>query len=216
VGDRNLGGPAREALGERRNERRGLVAAVDLLDDVARVRPQHAAEIRQLHPRDHGRDAVDGSRGQAAEQRVLSPLPHAANHVVALGELVQELRDLLGRILQVGVEGDHHVSVHVLEGRQESLVLSEVARELEHADAIRPRARRLLENLERAIPASVVHEDQLVGRSPAVHHGEQAREQLGQAALLVVDGDDDGDLHGRATPVPERREIDRITGRPRS
>ena len=139
---RSPSGRRAKLCAERRDERRGLVAVVDLVDDVARVGAQHAAEVRQLHPRDRDRHAVD-DRARPARRKagVLPALPHAADDVVPLGDLREQLRDLLGRVLQVGVERHDDVPRHVSEAGEDRLVLAEVVRELEDADAVRaPRA----------------------------------------------------------------------------
>jgi hypothetical protein len=99
--------------------------------------------------------------------------------------------------LQVGVEGDDRVPGHGLECGQDGLVLAEVARELEHADPVRARGGRRLQDRERPVLAAVVHEDELVGLPRRIHDGGEPGEQLRKVALLVVDGDDDGGLHRR-------------------
>ena len=204
VGDLDLGGPPREAHCQRRQKGRSLVAAVDLVDDVPGVRPKHAAEVRELHPGDRDGHPVDGERGGAPEKGVLAVLAHAAHDVVALRELRQQLRDLLGRVLQVGVERHGHVARHVAKARQDRLVLAEVAGEVERAERVRPFRRPILQDPEGAVAAAVVDHDDLVRIAAAVHHGRQAAQELRQVALLVVDRHHDGDLHRRNSASTSR------------
>ena len=202
--DPDLRGPAREALGQRRDEGRRLVAPVDLVDHLPRIGTQHAAEVGQPQPRDGDRDPVHEARGEPPEHGVLAVHPDSPDDVIPLGELGQQLGDLFGRILQVGVERDDHIARDVLEGREDRLVLAEIARQLEHPDAVGPLPRGLLQELERAVAAAVVDEDELVGMPRRVHDRGQPPQELRQVALLVVDRDDDGDPHRACPPRTSR------------
>ena len=69
--------------------------------------------------------ARDAMRRHQASSRVA---PHAADVVVALRPLREQLADLLGRILQVGVERDDALAAHALEAGDDRRVLAVVAR----------------------------------------------------------------------------------------
>ena len=69
-----------------------------------------------------------------AEQGVLPFLPDGPDHVVPFLDLGHQLGDLLRRVLQVGVEGDHDLAAASFEGGEDRHVLAEVAVELDHPD----------------------------------------------------------------------------------
>ncbi len=146
-------------------------AAIDQFDHLARVRAEHAAVVRHLDARDRDRHAIHEPRCAAAEERVLPLLPHAANDIEAFVHLGQELADLLGRILQVGVERDDHVALDHGESGEDGRVLAEVAREFHDHDAIRVPRGLGSQQVDRFVAAAVVHEDDLVGAAERVERG---------------------------------------------
>src|SRR4029450_2826325 len=80
-------------------------------------------------------------------------------------------------------------------GRDRELV-TEVARELDRAEAI-VRAARVDDQPVAAVAAPVVDEDDLGRPVEALHQRPEPRQELGQALLLVVDRDDEG-IGGRS------------------
>src|SRR5438034_11742897 len=54
--------------------------------------------------------SVHDPRGETTEQRIAAAHPPPADHVNTVGERRQEARDLLGRVLEVGVERDDDVA----------------------------------------------------------------------------------------------------------
>ena len=130
------------------------------------------------------------------KSRVLPVQPEAADVVVAGVDLRQQLRNLLGRILQVGVERDDDLAAHPLERRHDRHVLAVVGVEIDDAGDVGPRGVLGAEQFERTVGAAVVGEDDLVGLAESVEHGVEAGEERRQVRLLVVDGDDDGKENG--------------------
>ena len=119
------------------------------------------------------------------------------DHVVPLVESREQAGERLGRVLQVGVHGQHGVAGDVVERRGERGLVAEVARELDHDESRVVRGRRL-EQLLRPVTAAVVHEDHLV--RPAgnrVEHRDETTEQLGEDRFLVVDGNGETDAARR-------------------
>ena len=96
------------------------------------------------------------SRRRAAEEGVLAFLADGSDHVVPLLHLRHQFRDLLGRVLQVGVQGDDDFAAALLEGRQDRHVLAEIAVELHHL-YLRVCRRPLLQDFQERsrVPSSV-------------------------------------------------------------
>ena len=187
----DLGGIAGETVGQRRDEGVDGAAAHDRVDHGAAVGAQHAALVGHLDVRRPLPHEVDELRGPGAEERVLPVQPEAADVVVARVDLREQLRNLLGRILQVGVERDDDVAAHPLERRHDRHVLAVVGVEIDDAGDVGPRGVLGAEQFERPVGAAVVGEDDLVGPAEPVEHGVEAGEERRQVRLLVVDGDDD-------------------------
>ena len=77
------------------------------------------------------------AREVLARKTVLALGAHAADGVAALVNFREELGDFLGRILQIGVEGDDDLAARALEGRDDGHVLAVVAVEINHAHLLR-------------------------------------------------------------------------------
>ena len=75
--------------------------------------------------------------GEPAEDGVLAVLPPAPHGVVALIQLGHQAGNLLGGVLQVRVQGDHHLAPGRLKPGKDGLVLPEVAVELQGPDVLR-------------------------------------------------------------------------------
>jgi hypothetical protein len=90
----------------------------DRVDDRAVVGAQHASLVRHADVGDALAEVVHRLRGHAPPRRVLAQAPDRAHVVVALVHLREELRDLLGRVLQVGVERHDALAARVLEARR--------------------------------------------------------------------------------------------------
>ena len=78
-----------------------------------------------------------------------------------------ELGDLLGRVLEIGVEREDVFAVRRREAGEDGHVLPRVPHELDHLHDAGILRRRLLEDLERTVARAVVREDDLVRAAEA-------------------------------------------------
>ena len=171
-----------------------LAALIEGVDERAVVGAQHAALVGHADPGDALAQAVHGKRRYPAEQRVVALAPIGADVVVARADRGDEARDLLGRILQVGIERHGDAPAHVLEPREDRHVLAEIAVEEDHPGRVGTLVELRRQHLRRSIAAAVVDEDDLVALAGVVEHAIEPLEQRGQDVFLVVDRHDDGDL----------------------
>ena len=159
----NLRHPAGVEIGQGRDEAGGFVALVDAVDHLPAVGPQHAAVVPQLDPGDPGHDDVHQVGGEFAEERVPAVLPPAAHGVVALLQLGHQAGNLLRRVLQIRVQGDHHLAPGRLEAGEDGLVLAEIAVKLQGPQVLRIFVVEFGEELPGAVAGAVVHQDDLEG-----------------------------------------------------
>jgi hypothetical protein len=68
-------------------------------------------------------DRVHSARAEAAEGVVVPLAPHAADVVEAFVHLREQFRNLLGRVLQVGVERDQAFAARTLEAGEDRMLL---------------------------------------------------------------------------------------------
>ncbi len=190
----HLGRIAGEAVGKRGDEGVDRAAAHDGLDDRPLVRAQHATLVRHADVGRHRAHAVDEFRSVGAEKRVVPLQPESADIVVTGVDALQERRDVLRRVLQIGIERDDHVALHALKRRHDGHVLAVVGVEIDDAGDVG--ALRVLgaEQLDGAVVRAVVGEEDFVATPEAVEHRVQAREEGREIQLLVVNRDDDREL----------------------
>ena len=122
-------------------------------------------------------------------------MAHRVHAVGAAAPLADHLPDQLRRILQVSVDHHDDITGRVLEARRQRRLVSEVARQVNHAHA-RVLVGELIEDLGAAIGAAVVDEHELeviVGSRRAGALNERLDE-----LLRVVYGRDDTQEGGRA------------------
>lgn len=106
-----------------------LVPLADLGLEERRDAPREEAEVSRVLQDGHVRDHVDepveepGRRPLEEEACLLVVLTPGVDDLVALLELLEELRDELGRVLEIAVQGDDGVGVGVVDaGQQRGLV----------------------------------------------------------------------------------------------
>jgi hypothetical protein len=112
--------------------------------------------------------------------------------VYILREGSQQLRDLLGRLLEVVVEGDDDLVVGGADAREQRVVLPEVPHEVDAADG-RVRRNQLLDAGPAVVRASVVHEDDLECRDEGGEDVGDPRHELFERRRAAIDGHHDGD-----------------------
>ena len=182
-----------EGIRQRRNEGAHFTRLVHQFDDPPRIRAQHATLIGHF---DFGRalaNAVEQFRRRTAPPGIPAPqVADGADVIKAFAVRGQQFVNLFGWILQISVKGHRHFATHMSEARHDGAVLAEVAREQRDAGFVRALLLLLKQQSRRAILAAVVDEDHLVGRAERIERRIEAREELGQHGLFVVDGDDDG------------------------
>ena len=135
--------------------------------------------------------------GEPPEDGVLAVLPPAPHGIVALIQLGHQAGNLLGGVLQVRVQGDHHLSLGRLKPGKNGLVLPEVAVELQGPDVLRILPVQVGEKLPGAVGGAVVHEDDLIGAAHGGEGADQPLPQLPEIVFLVEHGNDHGNLRGR-------------------
>jgi hypothetical protein len=118
-------------------------------------------------------------RGPGAEQAVLALAADAADVVVALAHLGDQLVDFLGRVLQVGIERDDDLAAAMLEAGHDRHVLAGVGGEEHHARDVGPGLELLAQDRRRAVAAAVVDEDDLV----AFGRGRRAPDRAGRTSV---------------------------------
>ena len=122
------------------------------------------------------------------------------------GEGGEELRDVVGVVLEIGVHGDDDRAAGALEPGVEGRRLPGVPAESEDADP-GILGRQLAEHVARAVGGAVVHEQDLEGLAMAVENADQLPIASLDVRLLVVGGDD----HGEREAMP-RVDASAMTG----
>ena len=117
-----------------------------------------------------------------------------------IAHLCHEVADFFGRILQVGVECDHDLPARRFKTGEDGHVLAIVTVEQDDARDVGALAELFRQDGHRIVAAAIVDEDDLVACLQGVEGWIQAGEQGGQAILLVVDRNDNGQFrfHRRA------------------
>ncbi len=115
----------------------------------------------------------------------------ADDDVVALVDLREERADVGRIVLQVAVHRHEHLAARLLDAGRHGRRLAVVAAELHDAHA-RVAARDLGGELERAVPAAVVHEDHLERNAERLERAHDGGVHARHVVLFVVEGDDDG------------------------
>src|SRR5208337_2982372 len=105
--------------------------------------------------------------------------------------------DLLGGILQVGAQGDHHPAPGGLEAGEDGRVLDEVTVKPQGPEVLRIALVKFREDFPGAVSGAVVHQDDLEGPPHAGEGAHQALPQLPQVLFLIVNGNNDGNIRFR-------------------
>jgi hypothetical protein len=191
-----------ELVRERRQEAVHLAVEPRFVDDLGAVGLQRAAVVVQANP-GHTPDQPVGCAGRhAARCPVLTVLTPAADDVIALVDLLEQTRDVAGVVLQIPVHQNDHVSRGVVEACRQGGRLPEIAPELDELES-RIAGAEGGGALEGGVAAPVVDHDDLVGLARPLQHRGQSLVERRDALLLVVDGDDDGQV-ARRRPVTPR------------
>ncbi len=169
-----------------------LAVEGNVLDDLAAVGLEGGAEVVDVDAAEDRHEPVGGARRDAAEEEVVATLrAPAADDVVALFELGEEVGDLVGVVLEIAVHGEDVVALGVVEAGGEGGGLAEVAAELDDEDAA-VYGSDLFEEAIGAVAGAIVDEDQFEGFADLLHDGLEAVVECGDVLFFVVEGHDDG------------------------
>ncbi|MGC4122747.1 MAG: hypothetical protein QM765_50880 [Myxococcales bacterium] len=143
-----------------------------------------------LQPGELRVDLVEGVDGQPPRAGLGAALLGGEDDLRALPPLGEQLRDELGRVLQVAVHQHDDVALGVGQPRRHRRLQAEVARQaddLERRVGLGP----LGEQRPGLVAAAVVHGDDLELAAQLRQRGEEPVAQLGNDRLLVEERDDD-------------------------
>ena len=119
----------------------------------------------------------------------------ARHDVVGIAELLDEARDVVGIVLEVGVERDHDRIVRVGESGGQRRGLPEVPPKPHETDAAVADG-DLLQRLPRSVRRAVVDIDHLVVAPHRIERLGQTIVKRFEVVLFVEDGKDHGERHG--------------------
>src|SRR5439155_154777 len=193
--DGELGHAEAAVVGEHRDEAVQLAVELQPAHDVGAVGLQAAVHVVQPEAGDAAGDRVEDPGESPAPPRVAPVRLPARYQVETLVELRQQARDLRRVVLEVAVDRDDGVALRVGESDGERGRLAEIAAQADDLHVrlavVQPRERR-----EGAVLRAVVDEDSLPGLVGGVERSLELVVEASDAALLVVNRDDDRD-HGR-------------------
>ena len=113
-------------------------------------------------------------------------------NIKALAPGGDQIRDHLGRVLQIGVNHDHCLCpAGVIQAGRERNLLAEIAAEIEYGHTVILRLKAEHDG-QRAILRPIIHIDHFPRRPDASQRCRQPRMELGQYLLLVISRDDNG------------------------
>lgn len=197
VGDRHLPDalrvPGEQAVDEREIERVRKRAQQEFPPD----RPERADN--HVRAEDQPVEARHQRRAEVAERMVPLVFVEAVDQVQLPGlERLEQLRDLLGRVLAVVVHGHDEPAARPAEARHEGVVLPVVPHELHGHDPRRPADVELPQDLPGVVPAAVVDKDHLVGHPRPVEHRLDALQEPNEPLAGVVHGNNNGQVHANS------------------
>ena len=99
-------------FGQNRNKPVHLSVDLDAFDHLFAVGLEHAVEVVQLDSRSQPGRSVEKFAGQCFPDRIVAPFFPAAHQIVAFfGDHSVEFRNLVRRVLQVGVHRDYDIAL---------------------------------------------------------------------------------------------------------
>jgi len=208
IGDGNLADAGSIPGGEGRDEAVHLAVEGNVLDDFTAVRLKGRAEVVDIDATECRHEQISGARWDAAQEKVVSTLcAPAADYVVALFQLCQEVGNLLGVVLEVTVHRQDEVSLSVIEACGKGGGLTEVAPELYDEDTT-VYCSNLLEEPVGSIAGAVVDKYQLEGVTDLLHYSLEAVIEGGYVLFFVMEGYDDRIFRHFAMILPRRYKLD--------
>jgi hypothetical protein len=191
IGDGDLADAGSIPGGERGDEAVHLAVERNVLDDFTAVRLEGRTEVVDIDATERRHEQVRGAGGDAAQEEVVSTLcAPAADNVVSLFQLCEEVGDFLRVVLEVTVHRQDEVSLSVIESGCKSGSLAEVAPEFYDEDTT-VYCSDLLEEPVGSVTRAVVDKYQLEGVTDLLHHGLEAVIESGYVLFFVMEGYDD-------------------------
>ena len=154
----HFGRVARKGVGQCRDEGVHLLATVDRVDDAPVIGAEHAALIGHLDMGDALAQSVHRARGDMPPPAIAALLAYRADVIVAFVHLRQQQADVLGQVLQIGVQRDDALPPAMLESRHDCHVLAEIAIEQNHPRHIGTLLELLAQDRGRSVAAAVIDE----------------------------------------------------------
>ena len=160
----------------------------DVGDDFALIGFVGGAEVVDVNTGELGHEPVGDAGRDAAHDEVVNALfAPAGDDVVAFFELLEELGDLVGVVLEVAVHGEDVFTRGVVKTGGKGGCLAEVAAELDDEYAAIDRG-DLFKELIGTVTGSVVDEDQLEGATDLLHDLLEAGVEGSNVFIFVMEG----------------------------
>ena len=174
-------------LGQVRNVSVHFAVHLDVLDHVLAVSLQPAVEVVQvLDARYRTSRSIEELGRESLRERVVTLLLVPRHEVVSvfLNHPV-EFRNLVGAVLKVGIHGDDHIALRLLESAEQGWRLAVVAAELD-ALCLFVLGSQFFYHLPRAVGASVVHENHFVAVAVLVHYPLNPGKEFRQGLFFII------------------------------
>ncbi len=182
-------------LGQHVDEAVHLAIQGDRFGQVAAHGPQGAAEVLGAYAGDLADEPVAQQAGDLAnEQMVLAADPQAEDRVVTFLEFLEHDRDVGRIVLQIAVQGYDDVARGPVDAGLQGGRLAEVAAQADYLDQ-RVALRQFFQDLERAVAAAVVHEDDFIKQAQRVDGSVEPLMQLADVLPFVLDRNHHREIH---------------------
>ena len=189
--DRNLADGGAVPAGQRGNEAMHFTVERNVVDDFAAIGLVGSAEVVNVHVGELGHQPVGAARGNAAHHEVVDALlAPAGDDVVALFQLFDKVRNLVGVVLQVAVHGEDELARGVIEAGRKRGRLPKIAAQFDHQHAAVDRG-NLFQQFVSAVAGAVIDKHQLKAVAHLLHYLLQARIKNGDVLLFIVKRNDD-------------------------
>ena len=149
-----------------------LAIYLNIFHDSLTIGFQTAVEVMQvLDATDFASRSIEKLRGQRLRQRIVALLFVATHKVITLllNHTVQ-VRNLVGRVLKVGIHRDNHIALSLGKATIQSRTLAIVTTELDALHLIWVLLVQLRNNIPRAVGRAVINEDDLIRKLVLLHH----------------------------------------------
>ncbi len=170
---------------------------VDIFDDLGAVGLEGGAEVVQVNAAEIFHESICDEGWDAANPEIIDAAsPPAGDDIVALIDFPEETGNFLRGVLKIGVHGDDDFSASGVETGGQGGRLAEIPAKDDQLDAAIIRC-DIFDDLDGAISASIVDEDDFVSAIQFFQNGGQPFVKFRQCVFLVEDRQNDGELKGR-------------------